>query len=294
MDAQLGKCLRRAAGVFGCSMALFLLSFGSARADALSGWSTMASYLAAMSQRSPAQTASDLAAVRTAVFETMNFVEGRYVPRFLVRQPAPLAPSSEAAAVGAAHYVLTQLYPERKALLDVAFKGFLLVSRDPEAASRASVWGRHLGGNVYASVRTDRSPDGVDVGIAGKEDADAWNSDLTRFLEAKELEPIERARILALVSMAVRDVYSAADEAKAGSGIAACVSCAIGTAIRVIVEAEFGTEKIAGGGTTNGTPGWLRVRSDAAAALGDRPDKAGEEMGRMIGLQALTYYRPVR
>src|SRR6266702_4691792 len=81
----------------------------------------------------------------------MNFVEGKYVPHFLVKPPAPLGASGEVEAIGAAHYVLAQLYPGQKASLDAALERSLAAFPGWVATFRARTWGRHLGGKVYVS-----------------------------------------------------------------------------------------------------------------------------------------------
>jgi len=305
MDTQIGKVWKSATNL-GCALVVLVLPFSQARGDAVSDWNAIAVRMAASSE--PSRAARELATVHAAMFETMNFVEGRYVPRFLVKQPAPLAPSGEVEAIWAAHYVLAQLYPERKAALDAALERSLAAFPDLETSSSARIWGSHLGGNVYAVSTPDRGSNGARIlTVAGnakpsrRTSAEApgagvqtLNSIATRSIAGRTLQPIERARIYALVSLAASEVYSAA---KAGYGTTVpCVSCAVGAAIQVILETEFGSANE----TTAARAYLMPVRNDADESRsgelrGDLDSAmAGEEMGTRIGLQTLTYYRRIR
>ncbi len=288
MDTQIRKAWRSAANI-GFALVMLLLPFSPARGDAVSEWNAIAVRMVSSSEQSRA--ARELAAVHAAMFETMNFVEGKYVPHFLVKQPAPLGASGEVEAIGAAHYVLAQLYPEQKAALDAALEHSLAAFPEWDAASRARIWGGHLGGNVYALVLSalDRPSNRAKVPTSGNSKLartgdEAWNSIATRSIEGRTLQPIERARIYALISLAASKVYSEAGDAKAGYGSAVpCVSCAVGAAIRVILETELGSANERAPGRAS----LLLVRNDADKS---RSEKAGEEVGRKIGLQTLTYY----
>ncbi len=281
MDTQISKAWKIAVNIGG-ALVVLLLPFSPARGDAVSDWNAIAARMASSSEQS--QAARELAAVYAAMFEAMNFVEGKYVPHFLVKPPAPLGASGEVEAIGAAHYVLAQLYPGQKAALDAALERSMAAFPDWDAASRARIWGGHLGGNVYAVARStpDRASNRAHVPTSGE----TWNSIASRSISGRTLQPIERARIHALVSLAASKVYSAADDAKASYGSRIpCVSCAVGAAIRMILESEFGP-------TNEPERAYLiPVRNDADES---RSAKAGEEMGTRIGLDVLTYYRRIK
>ena len=297
MDTQIRRALRTAANI-GCALVMLVLPLSAARGDAVSDWHAIAVRVTASSEQP--RRAQELAAVHVAMFEAMNFVEGKYVPRFLVRQPAPLGASGEVEGIGAAHHALAQLYPEWKATLDAALELFLAAFPDWDATSRARIWGAHLGGNVYALSIPERPSNGVKVPSAGNSkvsrlrpspgklgaDGDTWNSIASRAIEGRTLQPIERARIYALVSLAASMIYLAADDAKASYGSPIrCVACAVGAATRVILETEFGSAN------EPGRAHLIPVRSDADESWSA---KVGEELGTKIGLEALTYYRRIR
>jgi hypothetical protein len=88
-----------------------------------------------MEQR-PTHAAIKMAMVHVAMFETMNFIEGGYVPRFVVKPYRLVRVSSETAAAAAAHYVLAQLHPERKPALDAALMHSAAAISDAQEKSR--------------------------------------------------------------------------------------------------------------------------------------------------------------
>jgi hypothetical protein len=290
MDARNSKAWKIATYIC-CALLMLLLPFSPARGDAVSDWTAIAERM--VSSSGQPRAAQELAAVYAAMFEAMNFVEGKYVPRFLVRPPTPLGVSGEVEAIGAAHHVLAQLYPGQKAFLDAALERSLAAYPDRDATSRARIWGRHLGGNVSASILS--APDRPANRALAPASGNSWSSTAIRSIEGRMLQPIERARICALLSIAASAVYSAAADAKAGYGsVVPCVSCAVGAAVHVILETELGSGGLAEVSANEKAParGYLiPVRNDADES---RSTKAGEEMGTKIGLQALTHYRRIK
>ena len=96
MELDISRFCRRAFVAFALPCAL-------ARADVVADWNTIAIETVTALERDTAQAAYAIATVHVAMFEVMNFIEGGYVPRFLVKPPAPFARSGEAAAAAAAH-----------------------------------------------------------------------------------------------------------------------------------------------------------------------------------------------
>jgi hypothetical protein len=175
-------------------------------------------------ERNAAQVAYAMATVHVAMFEVMNFIEGAYAPRFLVKPPAPLGRSGEAAAAAAAHYVLREMHPGRSAALDAALERSLAPVRDEVEKSAARTWGRHLGANIYAIRSSDKgesppslpsSPPfslealGASASPATAPDSvaklAAMNAAVAAFIESRRLKPIDAARVHAAASMAVSD-----------------------------------------------------------------------------------------
>jgi hypothetical protein len=306
--------------VIRATLAAFLLSCPLARADVIADWNAVALNAVTSSEQHPAYAARAMATVHVAMFEVMNFIEGAYVPRFLVKPPAPLGTSSEAAAAGAAHYVLGELYPSQKAALDAALERSLAAMPDEQEKSSARIWGRHLGANIYAirssgesdisrpikSPRMSRVHASIPESLAT---VVALNTIIARFIEAKRLKPIDGARLHALASIAVSDVYVAGRDAKFTlDSDYPCAPCAVGAAAVVILESEFGSASVPGAAIpSSGASGAARkgayVRGDADELSSGflyngvhylDSIKAGEEIGRKIGMHALTSYRSIK
>jgi hypothetical protein len=196
-----------------------LLPCALAHADVVADWNAIALKTLASPEQDAAQVAHAMATVHVAMFEVMNFIEGAYVPRFLVRPPAPVSGSGEAAAAAAAHYVLRELRPDRSAELDAALERSLAFITDAQQKASARVWGRHLGANICAIRSADIGGLGARVPRAEARNADsvanitALNGGVARLVEAKRLKPIDAARVHALTAMALSDAYAAAPAA---------------------------------------------------------------------------------
>jgi hypothetical protein len=194
----------------------FALPCSLARADVVADWNTIAIETVTALERDTAQAAYAIATVHVAMFEVMNFIEGGYVPRFLVKPPAPFGRSGEAAAAAAAHYVLREMHPGRSAALDSALERSLAPVRDEAEKSAARTWGRHLGANIYAVRSSDKgeAPPSLEALGASASPATApdsvaklaaMNAAVAAFIESRRLKPIEAARVHAAASMAVSD-----------------------------------------------------------------------------------------
>src|SRR5882672_901847 len=150
---QIGDARGKTARAFGCLLAAFLLSLAPARADVVADWNKIALHTVVSSGQRPAHAAREMAMVHVAMFETMNFIEGVYVPHFVVKPPRRVGASGEAAAAAAAHHVLVQLHPEQKAALDAALHYSAAAIPDQPEKSGELVTGRSLGANIYAIWR---------------------------------------------------------------------------------------------------------------------------------------------
>jgi hypothetical protein len=192
------------------------LTCSLARADVVADWNAIAIETVTARERDTAQAAYAMATVHVAMFEVMNFIEGGYVPRFLVKPPAPFGRSGEAAAAAAAHYVLREMHPGRSAALDAALERSLAPVRDEVEKSAARTWGRHLGANIYAirSSDTRESPPSLEALAASASPAAApdsvaklaaMNAAVAAFIESRRLKPIDAAKVHAAASMAVSD-----------------------------------------------------------------------------------------
>jgi hypothetical protein len=248
-----------------------LLSSASARGDVIADWNATALKLVKSEEVQPANALSVLADVHIAMFEAMNFIEGRYVSHLVVRPAAPIKVSSDAAAAAAAHYVLVQLYPGRSALLDAALERSL--AQIPERDRKAGKFtGKAIGGNVYAIRASERvSATRATASFRSASDPLQWNVFAARLIESRPMAPFEAARLHALVSLAVSELYSAQDQGSfAEYGPALCVSCAAGVATSAVLESGQGP---------------LRLRRRWGGY-------AERSLGEKFAAQALAYYRP--
>jgi hypothetical protein len=253
----------------GLLAAASLLACEGARGDVIADWNATALTVVKAEERLPANALGALADVHIAMFEAMNFIEGRYVPRFAVKPPAPIAVSSEAAAAAAAHYVLVQLYPGQSAVLNAALERSLAQIPDGNKKAGGKTTGRAIGANVYAIRASERSPRAA-AGFKSASDPLQWNVFAARLIESRSMTPLESARLHALVSLAVSELYSAqGDGSFAEYASAVCVSCAAGVATTEVLESGQGP---------------LRLRR----RWGGSTERS---LGEKFAAQALAYYR---
>src|SRR5262245_1337147 len=283
-----------------------LLCCTPGHADVVADWNAIATHAVESSGAQPAAAQRALAGVHVAMFEAMNFIERRYVPQLVVRPASPIAASSEAAAAAAAHAVLTRLYPESSAAFDAALARSLAELPEDGRKASGTITGRAIGGNVYAVWSWDGAPARA-AGTPADPASDPllWNLIAAKLIEARALSPIEAARLHALVSIAVSDVYAAAGRgSRAFRAERACIPCAAGVAtLRVLESAGV---RDAGARKTNG---WLRVteQSDkptlpklddgtilrAVLTYSERSAEASDRRaGEGFGSHALSHYRP--
>jgi hypothetical protein len=292
-----------------------LLCCTPALADVVADWNAIALNAVESSGAQPATALRALAGVHVAMFEAMNFIERRYVPRLVVRPVSPIAASSEAAAAASAHLVLTRLYPGQSAALDAALERSLAEIPDGGEKASGTVTGRAIGGNVYAVWNWNEAP--ARSPVAAAEPAAEpllWNLIAAKLIEGKPLAPIEAARTHALVSMAVSELYCAAGRgSRALHADHLCVHCAAGVATLKVVASALAPERSRSASADKfGTPeasGWVRVIEQAdkpslrklddatilRAMLTYSERSAGppeRRVGEGFGAQALAHYRP--
>jgi len=153
------------------SLAAVLMVGSLARADVISEWNAIALDTVTGSGRYRAYEESRvMAMVNTAMSETINFNEGRGPSRLLVTPPSPLGASSDAAAAAAAHYVLVQFHPERKANLDAALQRSLAQVPDETKREGSRIMGMNLGMNLYAILSSDSG-----IAVRAPRSLNAWD-----------------------------------------------------------------------------------------------------------------------
>jgi hypothetical protein len=138
-------------GWAGASLAALLLAWSPARADVIADWNAIAAGAVTASGRSDSyERARVMTEVSVAMFEAVGFNEGKRGSWLLVGSTAPLGASSEAAAAAAAHYVLSQLYPEQQVRFSVALVRSLEGIPDGVEKFVGQITGTEVGKSVHA------------------------------------------------------------------------------------------------------------------------------------------------
>lgn len=251
------------------STLLFLLSLPGARADVVEDWTRIALHAAISSRQQTVPAVQAMAMVHVAMFETMNFIEGRFVPRFIVKPPQPVNISSAAAGAAAAHFVLARLYPEQEPMLDASLRRSIAANPDADKASALET-GRALAANIYAVWAGSPWTPARD----SRTDYLLWYWTVAQFVEAEGLGALESARLHALVSLALGELQRAERQ---------CIPCASGAVVRAILESASGSMSSA-----RLTP----MRAVANAGPRQASIEADEKLGRIIGLRAAASYPP--
>ena len=284
-------------------------------ADVVADWNAIALNAVESSGAHPANALQAVAGIHVAMFEAMNFIERRYVPRFVVRPVAPISASSAAAAAAAAHHVLAQLYPDQAVALDAALNRSLAQISDGSDKASGTITGKAIGANLYAVWPWHRSaPESTGGPADAASEPLLWNLIAAKLIEGRGVAPIAAARVHALVSFAVSEVYSASvRNGCAARADAACVACAACVATLSILESALapgGIPPVAGSGMWE-SRAWVRVleHSDqgslrklddgtilrALVIYNERSAGHSERrLGERSGKRALAHYRPVQ
>jgi hypothetical protein len=128
------------------------------RADVIMDWSLRADDYAAEQRQVPPNHARVLALLHVAMFEAVNAIEHRYQP-YTLELKTDRNTSGEAAAAAAGHTVLSELFPARKAELDVLLARTLEAVPEGPARERGLLLGRKAAAELLAL----RAGDGSDA-----------------------------------------------------------------------------------------------------------------------------------
>jgi hypothetical protein len=266
-----------------------LLAPAAAHADAVADWSRIALDSVLESRQSTPDALNTLANVHAAMFETLNFIEARYMPRYVVMHPSRMPMPADVAAATAAHHVLVETYPDRRTSLDQKLHASLEATDGDPIASTTKVVSRSLAGIVWA-VRTPTSS-ALKQG-APAIDPQAWNR-VVDLVESRGLQPIERARIYTLVSIAADEAMTAASRIPPARAARPCAACAVQAAVDTVLRLEFGSN-----GFADSLPSLIYPDSRSMVQVNfvDRPDDsvvAGKKLGMRIGSYvSRTFYGP--
>jgi hypothetical protein len=146
-------------GLLACALCLLMTTL--AHADAVTDWNETAIRAAASVGISTGWQSRIVAITHAAIFDAVNSIERQYTP-YAVEVSAPAGASAEAAAITAAHAVLTQLVSDQKTMLDAALTTTLAKVADgvPKDAGAA------VGREVAAKLLELRKHDGIDTKVA--------------------------------------------------------------------------------------------------------------------------------
>jgi hypothetical protein len=274
-----------------------LLAPPLARADAVADWNRIALDAVVQSHQRLEHQLNTMATVNVAMFEALNFVRGRYRPRFVVGSPGIQGLSADAVAAAAAHHILANSYPNQRAALDAALS--VSLDRLPADHAKASslVEGASIAAGIWALMSLEGGAGGPSKERTAftKDDRNAralatraywpgsgnalqaegsgslanplsWNSIVTELIAARALGADQAARIHALASMVAAEAYLTASDS-----IDRCAPCIAAASVAYVLDSELGAE----------------------AAEGETFD-VDRETGRAIARSALReYYRPV-
>jgi hypothetical protein len=139
---------------------LILLSAVIIQADTVLDWNVVALKTTALAPFNPPLESRNLAIVHAAMFDAVNSIVGEFRP-YAVELSGSNGTSPDAAAAAAAHFVLVQLYPAQKAMLDAAYAASL--SGVPDGSAKAE--GVAIGETVAANILAIRADDGTSAAI---------------------------------------------------------------------------------------------------------------------------------
>jgi vanadium-dependent haloperoxidase-like protein len=132
-----------------------------AHADVVTDWNLTAIRAAATIGLSTGVQSRLMAMTHAAIFDAVNSIERRYTP-YAVEVSPPAGASAEAAAITAAHGVLTQLVPDERKMLDTALTTTLAKVADGPAKDAGAALGREVAAKMVERRRTD----GLDATVA--------------------------------------------------------------------------------------------------------------------------------
>ena len=136
-----------------------LLNANVAQADAVLDWNEIG--LAAVASSRPPDGARALSMMHVAMFDAVNAIEQKYRPYAYPAKGAKDT-SSDAAAIAAAHAVLSKLFPDQAQTFDSAYTASL--AKLPESSAKAAgiALGREVGSQCLA-MRTNDGAGGASI-----------------------------------------------------------------------------------------------------------------------------------
>jgi hypothetical protein len=186
-SAALTRARRRASCLFVLTTAGILAPHMSS-ADEVVRWNLRATIAAADAHLDPATEASMFAVMHTAIFDAVNAVL-RYGPAYSVRTLDAAGAHAPAAAVSAAHVVLSTFLPADRATFDAALAQELAAMPEGPARDLGVAAGRQAADLVMARW-TDTRPDAT--GWTEVLELLAWGCDMDEEVRPDELNSAAR------------------------------------------------------------------------------------------------------
>jgi hypothetical protein len=137
--------------------ALWPLLATLANADVVTDWNVTAIRAAATIGISTGVQSRIMAMTHAAMFDAVNSIERKYTP-YAVEVSPPAGTSAEAAAITAAHGVLTQLVSDEQKMLDTALTTTLAKVAHGTAKGAGAALGREVAAKMVERRRTEESP----------------------------------------------------------------------------------------------------------------------------------------
>jgi hypothetical protein len=213
-----------------------------ARADAVADWNRTALDTVIRSEPRAARQLDAMAIVNIAMLEALNFVRGHFRPRFVVASPGIEGVSLDAVAAAAAHHVLVNSYPSRKAALDAALGRSLEALPSDDAVRSGVILGASIAATVRAGTSADEAQPEDDAGeinqvahLSPPGNALSWNALVSGLIASRSLAPDESARVHALASIAAAEALLAATHLPRR-----CAECIAAASVAYVLASELG------------------------------------------------------
>ena len=137
----------------GSALALAVLATPAA-ADVVADWNNALLTSVRTARTNPPVMTRNAALLNVSIFDAVAALAGGY-DHYVVADSPPLTASQDAAAAGAAHRVLTTLYPADTARFDTLRDQHLATVSDPTARDSGVQWGQQVADAVLASRAND-------------------------------------------------------------------------------------------------------------------------------------------
>ena len=125
-------------------------------ADAILDWNALMIDAIRVDNSGPTLSSRNLAILHTAMYDAVNSVLQTHQP-YRWQLSSPPGTSPEAAAVGAAHVVMTTLYPSFRAPADDLFSGFIAATGPSESVTNGVTLGMQVAERTLESREADGS-----------------------------------------------------------------------------------------------------------------------------------------